>query len=76
MMHEYNYLAAAEVNEINIIKKIKKFYQQINFFEDILVSLISEIINKKNFEIIISSDKENESNDNDNTDFIINDEIN
>ena len=75
-MHEYDYLVAAEVNETNAMKKIKKFYKQINSLENISVSLTSEIINKKNFEIIISSDKENESNDNDNTDFIINNEIN
>ena len=76
MMHEYDYLIVAEVSETNAMKKMKKFYKQINSLKDISVSLISEIIDEKNFEVIILFDKENESNDDNNTDFIINNEIN
>ena len=74
MMHEYDSLAAAEVNIKNAQKKMKKFYIQINLKEKSFNSSSSENIEKNNFQVVIFFNKKKKNYESENDNFIINDE--
>ena len=73
-MHEYDFLAAAEISIENAQKKIKKFYIQINLKEKSSDSSSSENIEKNNFQVVISSDEKKKDYESEDDNFIINDE--
>ena len=74
MMHEYDFLAVAEVNVENAQKKMKKFYIQINLKEKNSDSSSSENIKKNNFQVVISSDEKKKDYESQDDNFIVNDE--
>ena len=74
MMHEYNFLTAAEVSIENAQKKMKKFYTQIDLKEKSFNSSSSENIEENNFQVVISSDKKKKNYESEDDNFIVNDE--
>ncbi len=74
MLHEYDQLAAAEVSSEDAIKKMKKFYQQIDSVEDMSAPSTSKMVDEENFTVVISSDEKEKADKSDNNDFVMNDE--
>ena len=72
MMHEYNFLTAAEVSVKNAQKKMKKFYIQINLKEKNSDSSSSENIEENNFQVVIFSDEKKKNYESEDDNFIVN----
>jgi hypothetical protein len=64
IIHGYDSLTAAGVSPENAKKKMDGFYQQANLDTDTFIPATSETIEKKNFEIVIFSDENENLNEN------------